>query len=126
DLFQVRGEELELALLAGLEPADLGTRGGAGEARDQRYRCGDGVITLTAHLAQIRYLPILQALGIGLGTVQEARDARSGEQCVMLRLQRGKLLAADISAATRHHHCGVPAKERQSSAKGVESLELLL
>ena len=83
------------------------------------------MIALAAHLAQIRHLPVEQTLCIGLGAVQQAGDARRGEQRVMLGLQRRKLLAAHVRASARHHHGGVPAKERQGSAEGVESLELL-
>ena len=84
------------------------------------------MVALAAHLAQVRDLPVLQALDIGLGAIQQARDARRRKQGVVLRLQGSELLATHVRAAARHHHGGIPAKQRQRSAKRVESLELLL
>ncbi len=50
---------------------------------------------------------------------------RRGEQRVVFGLERGQLLAAHVGTATRHHHGGVPAQERERAAEGVEALELL-
>ncbi len=83
------------------------------------------MVALAAHLAQIRDLPVLEALGVGLRAVQQARDPRRGEQRVVLGLERGQLFAAHVGAAARHHHGGVPAQQRQGAAEGVEALELL-
>ena len=37
-----------------------------------------------------------------------------------------QLLAAHVRAATRHHHGGIPAQQRQRAPEGMEALELLL
>jgi hypothetical protein len=84
------------------------------------------MVALAAHLPQIRYLPIGEALAVRLRAVQESGDTGSREESVEFGLERGKLFAANVRATTRHHHSGVPAQERQGSAKGMEPLELLL
>ncbi len=112
DLFQVRREEVELALLTGFEPADLGPRRGARETRNQRYGRGNGVIALAAHLAQVRHLPVLQTLGIGLRTIQQPRDSRRGEQGVVLGLERRQ-------AARRAHPRCREASLRRRPSEGV-------
>ena len=122
----MRSKELELALLPRFEPAGFGTRGGLREARDQSDGRGDRVVALAAHLAQIRDLPIDEALAVRLRAIQETGDSRRGEQSVVFGLERGELLAADVRAATRHHHGGIPSQERKRSAEGMEAFELLL
>src|SRR2546430_17586604 len=67
----------------------------------------------------------LEPLGVRLGAVQEADDARRGKERVMLGLERRKLLAANVGAAARHHHGCVPAQQRESTAEGMQALELL-
>jgi len=84
------------------------------------------MVALAAHLAQVGDLPVRETLGVGLRAVEQTRDPRRGQQCVVLRLQRSELLAAHVGAAARHHHGGIPAQQRQGAAKGVEPSELLL
>ena len=84
------------------------------------------MVALAAHLAQVRDLPVGEALGIGLRPVQEPGDARRGEQSVVFGLERGELLAANVRATARHHHRGVPAQQRKRAAEGMQALELLL
>ena len=84
------------------------------------------MVALTAHLAQIGDLPVGEPLGIGLGAIEQARDARRGEQRVVLGLERGELLAANVGTAPRHHDRRIPAQQRQRATEGVEALELLL
>ena len=122
---QVRRERLELALGAGLEPARFGARSGFGEARHERNRGGDRMVALAAHLVQVRDLPVGEPLGVRLSAVQEPRDARRREQRVVFGLQRRELLAANVGATARHHHRRVPAQQRQSTAEGMQALELL-
>jgi hypothetical protein len=43
----------------------------------------------------------------------------------MLSLERSELFTANVSAATRHHHRGIPSQERKSTAEGVKPFELL-
>src|SRR5256886_12996981 len=62
----------------------------------------------------------LEPLGVRLGAVQEADDARRGKERVMLGLERRKLLAANVGAAARHHHGCVPAQQRESTARSEE------
>jgi hypothetical protein len=83
------------------------------------------MIALATHLAQIGELPIGQPLRIRLRTIEEARDARRGQKSVVLGLERGALLTAQVGARARHHHRRVPAQERQSAAKSVQAFELL-
>ena len=84
------------------------------------------MIALAPHLAKIRNLPVGKALGIRLGAIEQPDDARRREERVMLGLERGELLAANIRAPPRHHHRGVPAQQRERSTEGVETFELLL
>ena len=86
----------------------------------------DGVIALAAHLAQVRHLPIRQALGVGLRAVEQPGDSGSGEQRVVLGLERGELVTANVGTASRHHHRGVPTQKRQRTTERVETAELLL
>jgi hypothetical protein len=125
DFLEMRSEQLELALLPGFEPSHLGARDGFRETGYEAHGCGNGVVTLTAHLAKVRNLPVGKALGIGVGTIQQASNARSGEQRMVFGLQSGKLLSPDVRASARHHHGGVPAQEGERSAEGVEPFELL-
>ncbi len=126
DLLEVRHEQRKVGLLLGLEPADLGDRGGAGEARDQRDRRGDGAVALAAHLAQVGELPVLELPGRGLCALEQPRDARRGEQRVALRVERRELFAAHAGAAARHHHRGVPAQQTGRAPEGVQAPEFLL
>src|SRR5256885_14181287 len=124
-LFRSRRERFEFALGARLEPARFGARGGLGEARHERDRGGDGMVALPAHLVQVGDLPVGEPLGVRLSAVQEPRNARRREQRVVLGLQRRELLAANVGATARHHHRRVPAQQRQSTAEGMQALELL-
>jgi hypothetical protein len=84
------------------------------------------MVTLPAHLAQVRDLPVRKDLDIGLCPVHETGDAGRGEQSVVFGLERGELFAANVRATTRHHHGGVPPEQRKRASKSMESLELLL
>ena len=83
------------------------------------------MIALPTHLAQIGELPISQPLRVRLRTVKETRDARRGQKSVVLGLERGALLTAQVGARARHHYRRVPAQQRQGTAKSVEAFELL-
>src|SRR5207244_7560544 len=121
----VRSKCREVALRSCPEPARFGARGGLREARNERRGGRDRVIALPAHLVQVGDLPVLEPLGVRLGAVQEADDARRGKERVMLGLERRKLLAANVGAAARHHHGCIPAQQRESTAEGMQALELL-
>ena len=125
-LLEVRREQLELPLGTCLEPVRLGAGGGLGQAGNQADRRRDGMVALPAHLPKIRDLPVGESLGVGLRPIEQPRDARRSEQRVVLGLERGKLLAANVGTAPRHHHRRIPAQQRQRSTEGVEALELLL
>ena len=126
DLFQVRRKACELALGAASSQCDS-AREVALVSRDTSVDGRrDGVVALAAHLAQVGELPVLESLGVGLRAIQQARDARRGQQRVVLGLERGQLLAAHVGAAARHHHRGVPAQQRERATEGVQALELLL
>jgi hypothetical protein len=125
DFLEMRREQLELALLARFEPTSFRAGGRFRETRNQGDRCRDCVVTLTTHFSKIGNLPVDEALTVGLGTIQEARYARCGEKSVMLCLERGELFAANVRAASRHHHRGVPSEERERSPEGVKAFELL-
>jgi hypothetical protein len=126
DLFQVRREVLELAGLARLQPFHLGLRRRLGQARNQRHRCGDGEIALATHLAQVGDLPVLESAGTGLRTVEQPGDFRCRDQCVVFGLERGELFTANIGAAARHHHRGIPAKDGHGSPEGMQAFPFLL
>ena len=83
------------------------------------------MIALAAHLAQVGELPVGKALGVRLRAIEEPRDARRGQKGVVFGFKRGALFTAQVGAATRHHHRGVPAQERERTAKSVQALELL-
>src|SRR4051812_2072221 len=121
----MRGEDLELPLLASFEPTGFGTRGRLRETRDQGDRSGNRVIALATHLAKIRNLPIDEPLAVRLGAVEKASDSRRGQQRMMLGLERRKLFTSDVCAATRHHDGGIPSQERKRSAEGMKTFELL-
>ena len=44
----------------------------------------------------------------------------------LLGLERGELLAAQVGAAARHHHGGIPAQDAGSAAESVQPPEFLL
>jgi hypothetical protein len=44
---------------------------------------------------------------------------------VVLGFQRRQLFAANIRAAARHHHRGIPAQQRQRAAKRMQAAKLL-
>ncbi len=83
------------------------------------------MVALTAHLAQVRDLPVLQPLDVGLRPIQQPGDLGSSEQRVVLGLERGELLAAHVGAAARHHDRSIPAQEREGSAEGMQAAKLL-
>ena len=83
------------------------------------------MVALAAHLAQVRELPVFESLRVRLRAIEQPRDARRGEQRVILGLERGELLTAHLGAAARHHHGGVPAQQRQRAAEGVQAPEFL-
>jgi len=64
---------------------------------------------LPAHLAEIGDLPVGQALSVRLCPIEQTGDAGRGQQCMVLGLERGELLTANIGAAPGHHHRSVPA-----------------
>jgi len=111
DLLEMRGEDFEPTLLPGLEPVDLGARGRSRQPGDQRDRRRDGMVALTPHLAEVRDLPLAQALRVGLRAIEQPRDTRRGEERVVLGLEGGQLLASNIGAAARHHHGRIPAQQ---------------
>jgi hypothetical protein len=125
DLLEVGRKQLEVVGLARLDPEHLGTGRRLREARDQRRRRRDRMIALTAHLAQVRERPVVELRGGRLGALEQPCDLRGRQQCVVFRLQRGELLAAHVRAAARHHHCRVPAQQRQRAAEGVQAAEFL-
>jgi hypothetical protein len=45
---------------------------------------------------------------------------------VIFGFERRELLTANVGAASRHHHCGIPAKDRHGAAKGVQAFPFLL
>jgi len=83
------------------------------------------VVTLPTHLAEIGDLPVNETLAVGLGTIQQTSDSRSGQQRVMLGLERRKLFASDVRATARHHHGRIPSEERKGSPECVKAFELL-
>ena len=85
----------------------------------------DRVIALTAHLAQVRRLPVLQPWAFACAR-SSSRVIAGREQRVVFGLERRQLLAADIGAAARHHHRGIPAQQRQRAAERVQAPEFLL
>ncbi len=124
-LFEMRRKYPEVVLLPRFDPAHLGDRGDARQARDERRGRGDGVIALPAHGAQVGHLPVLERRLRRLCPVEQARDLGCGEQRVLLDLDGGELLAAHIGAAARHHYRRVPTQQRQRAAKSVQTLPLL-
>ncbi len=70
DLLQVRREQFEVVRLLGLHPVNLGARRSLCQPRDQRRRCGNGMVTLPAHLVQIRQWPVIELRCARLGTLQ--------------------------------------------------------
>jgi hypothetical protein len=56
--------------------------------------------------------------------IQQLED-QLAEKESLLGLDGGQLLAAHIGAAARHHHGGIPAQQRQCTAKGMQTLPLL-
>ncbi len=122
---QMGREQFEVIGLLGLDPIHLGARRGLGEARDERRRGRNRMVALAAHLVQIGERPILQLGGARLCALQQARHFRRGEQGVMLGLERRQLLATHIGAAARHHHRGIPAQQRQRTAKCMQTAKLL-
>ncbi len=83
------------------------------------------MVTLTTHFAKIGHLPIDQTLAVRLGAIEEARDARGGQQRVVLGLERRELFTSDVCTATRHHDRGIPTQERKRSPEGMKAFELL-
>jgi len=83
------------------------------------------MVTLATHLAKIGDLPIDETLAVGLGAIQQASDSGSGEQRVVLGLERRELFAPDIRASARHHHGRIPSEKRKRSAECVKTFELL-
>jgi hypothetical protein len=83
------------------------------------------VVALPAHLAKVCDLPVDETLAIGLGSVEQAGDARRREQSVVLGLERGELFTSNVGAATRHHHRSIPSQEREGAAEGIKPFELL-
>jgi len=71
----------------------LGLRRRVGQARDQVGRGRDRMVALPPHFAQVRDLPVIEPLRVGVRPVQQARDLRRREQGVVLGLQGGELLA---------------------------------
>ena len=126
DLFEVRSEVLELAGLACLQPLGLGLGGGLCQSRYQRNRGRDGEISLAAHLAHVRDLPVFESVGIRLGPVEQPRDARRRDQRVVFGFERGELLATNVRAAARHHHRRIPAQDRHGATEGVQAFPFLL
>ena len=126
DFFEVRREIFELAGLARVQPFRLGLGRGLRQARHQRHRRRDREVALTAHLAQVGDLPVLEAAGVGLGAIEQARDLRRGDQRVVFGLQRRELLAANIGAAARHHHRRVPTQDRHGATEGMQAFPFLL
>ena len=124
-LFQMRREQFEVVGLLGLDPKNLGARGGFGETRNQRWRGCNGVVALPAHLAQIGEGPILHLRGSRLRALEQPRHFRRGQQGVVLGFKRRQLFASDIGTAARHHHRCVPAQQRQCAAKRVQAAKLL-
>src|SRR5882672_10483086 len=118
-------EVLELARLACVEPLGLSLRGRLCEARYQGDWSCDGEVALSTHLAQVRDLPVLEAAGIRLRAIEQPRDFWRRDQCVVFGLECGELLAANVGAATRHHHRGVPAQHGHSTAEGMETFPFL-
>ena len=83
------------------------------------------MIALPSHLTKIGELPVLEALTIRLSAVQQPRDARGREQCVVLRLQCRQLLAANVCASARHHHGRIPPKDGHGATEGMETFPFL-
>ena len=125
DLLQVRREQLEVVGLLGFDPIHLGPRGRFRETRDQGRRRRDCVIALPAHLAQVRERPILELRRGGLGTLEQPCDPRCRQQRVVLGFERGELLTAHVGTAARHHDGRIPAQQRESASKRVQSPEFL-
>jgi hypothetical protein len=84
------------------------------------------VIALPTHLAQVRYLPVFETLAIGLGPIEQSGDSGSGEQSMVLCLERGELVAANVGTTSRHHDRGVPTEQGERTTERVESAEFLL
>ena len=126
DFFQVRREQREVVLLPRLQPLHLGARRGPRQPGNQRLRRRDRMIALTAHLAQVRELPVFEPLGVGLRAIEQARDLGRREQGVVFGFERGQLLAAHFGAAAGHHHRRVPAQQRERAAKGMQAAKFLL
>src|SRR5262245_9996289 len=122
----MRREVLELAGLARLQPLRFGLRGRLGEARHQGHGGRDGEVALPAHLAQVRDLPVLESREAGLRAIQQARDLRSSDQCVVFGFECGELFTANVRAAARHHHRGVPSQDGHGSSECVQAFPFLL
>ena len=84
------------------------------------------MVALATHLAKIRDLPVDEPLAVRLGAVQKSGDPRSGQQRVVLGLERRELFASDVCAATRHHDRGIPAQQCQRAVESVQTAPFLL
>src|SRR5512138_55328 len=125
DLFEVRGEQTEVALLLRLEPTHLRARGRLGEARDEILRRRHRVLAGAAHLAQVRELPIFETLRVCFGTIEQARHARRAHERMAFRFERRKLLATKIRPPARHHHRGIPPQHGSRGSKRMQTSEFL-
>jgi hypothetical protein len=126
DLLQVRGEQREIILLLGFQPARFGKRRGACQPCYEQQGHRNGVVALAPHLTQVGPLPVFELRRIRLRTFDQARYARRGQQGVALGVERRELLAANVGAATRHHDGGIPAQDARRAAECMEPAEFLL
>jgi hypothetical protein len=81
---------------------------------------------LTAHLAQIGGLPLVETGGIGFGLVEQIGERGVGQQIVADDAQGRQLLGAGLGAARRHHRRHVPMQHRGRVAEDGETAVFLL
>ena len=106
-----RRDGLEIVGWTRLSPGHLARRRRLRQRLNEIARNGVCVAPATAHLAQVRGLPVVKIAGRGLCRVQQVRERRIGDEVVAENAECRELLAARLGATRRHHHRPIPLQD---------------
>ena len=104
----MRGEGLEVAGLAGLDPGGLGGGGGLGELLHEAAGKLGGAVGEAAPLAEVGADGV-GVRGLGLGLVEEGQELPRGEEGVLPAAEIGLLPRAPVQRGIRHVGLLIPA-----------------